>query len=253
MMSKRRLLNVTSRKKQDNMLSYATAYDGTGGVVGGAQLLGNTRGVLLFSPNLRDKSSGDPTSKATRETDTIFCRGFKESITIVTNSPAAWRWRRLVFAIKGLYPALGAGLTGLQTSNGYVRLVPNYGSVAAATARSNVESILFRGTQLNDWISPIVAKVDTQRVTIMHDRVRTLNSGNALGRYFKHSQWYPVNKNIVYGNDETGETENGSEVSTTAKPGIGDIFVMDYFECATLAASDTLFFEPECTFYWHEK
>ena len=235
------------------MMSYATDYAGAGGTVGGAVLPGNVRNLILFSPSYRDKSSGDPNSKATRETDTIYARGFKERATIITNSAASWRWRRIVFALKGLTPLLGNGATGLETSNGFVRLVPNYASVAATTARNNLEAILFRGNGLTDWINQITAKVDTARVTLLSDRTRTLNSGNALGKYFKHSQWYPINKNIVYANDESGEVENQTFVSTTAKPGLGDVYVLDYFECSTNQAGDTLFFEPECTFYWHEK
>lgn len=253
MMSKRRILNITSRKKQDNMMSYRTAYDGTGGAIGGATLLGSTRGLIFFSPSYRDKQSSDPTSKATRETDTIYARGFKENITIVTNSAASWRWRRIVFAMKGMYPAFGAGVVGLETSNGYVRLVPDYSSSAAVTARFNIEAIIFRGSSVVDWITPLTAKVDTSRVTVLSDQIRTLSSGNAQGRFFKHRRWYPINKNIVYAADEQGEVENSTAVSTLAKPGIGDIYVIDYFECATQNAADTLFFEPECTFYWHEK
>jgi hypothetical protein len=235
------------------MMSVSSDYLGGGPAVGGAVMKGNVRNLILFSPNFRDKSSSDPNSKATRETDTIYARGFKERATLISNSPASWRWRRIVFACKGLNQLLGAGATGLETSNGYVRLVPDYASASATTSRNNLEAILFRGNSLTDWINQITAKVDTQRVTLLSDKTRTLNSGNALGKYFKHSQWYPINKNIVYSNDENGEVENSSSVSTTAKPGMGDVFIADYFECSTNQATDTLFFEPECTFYWHEK
>lgn len=235
------------------MLSYRTAYDGTGGSIGGAVLSGATRAVMLFSPSFRDKQDTDPTSKAARETDITYVRGFKERITLVTNSPASWRWRRIVFAMKGFYPALVSGVAGLETSNGYVRLVPDYSTVAAATARFNIEAIIFRGTSVVDWINPLTAKIDTARVTLMSDVSRTLNSGNQSGKFFKHNKWYPVNKNLVYASDEVGESENNTQVSTLAKPGIGDIYVLDYFECATGNSSDTLFFEPECTYYWHEK
>ena len=252
-MTKRRIINITSRKKNDSMIPTRAAYDGTNAANGGATFSGASRQTIIFTPSTRDKQSGDPTASSTRETDRIFVRGFKESITLTSNSPASWRWRRVVFALKGFVDQLLPGLTAASGAQGYVRLIPDFSTAAATTSRNLLESILFRGAAGTDWQTVFTAKVDTQRVTLLSDKVRTLNSGNSNGRFFKHRQWYPINKTLLYGNDETGETENATQNSVLSKPGIGDIFVVDFFECASGNAADQLYFEPECTFYWHEK
>lgn len=235
------------------MIPTRSAYDGTNAAAGGSTFSGAVRQTILFCPSARDKQSGDPTSAATRETDRVFVRGFKENITLVTNSPASWRWRRVVFALKGFAIQLSPGVVNAQGAQGYVRLIPDYSTAASTAQRNLIENFLFRGQAGTDWQTTMTAKIDTQRVTLLSDKTRTLNSGNSNGRFFKHKQWYPINKNLLYGNDENGELENAVEFSTLAKPGIGDIFVLDLFDCASGNAADQLFFEPECTFYWHEK
>jgi len=253
MMSKRRIINITSRKKQDNMIPTRAAYDGTNAANGGATFSGASRQTIIFTPSTRDKQSADPTASSTRETDRIFVRGFKENITLTSNSPASWRWRRVVFAAKGLINQFAPGVTSASGAQGYVRLIPDFGTVAATTPRNLLESYLFRGAAGTDWQTVFTAKIDTQRVTLLSDKSRTLNSGNSNGRFFKHRQWYPINKTLLYNNDENGEIENGTDYSVLSKPGIGDIFIVDFFECASGNAADQLYFEPECTFYWHEK
>lgn len=252
-MSRRRILNITARKKQDNMIPTRSDADGSNAGNGGQTMVGNIRSTFIWCPTGRDKQSADPTAQSTRETDNCFIRGIKENITLVTNTSAAWRWRRIVFAVKGLPTLLQPLVVNAQGAQGYVRLIPNYSTVAATVGRNVIEGLVFRGNAGTDWQTVMTAKVDTQRVTLLSDRTRTLNSGNGNGRFFKHKQWYPVNKTLVYNNDETGETENTAEFSTLAKPGVGDIFILDFFDCASQNVVDQLFFEPEATVYWHEK
>ncbi len=112
---------------------------------------------------------------------------------------------------------------------------------------------IFRGTQGIDWVDFFVAKPDTNRIKVYSDTLRTFQSGNQSGRYFKSQKWYPMNENLVYGNDERGETEDPVIYSTAGRQGMGDYYIMDFFDCTTFASADTLFFQPEATLYWHEK
>ena len=62
-----------------------------------------------------------------------------------------------------------------------------------------------------------------------------------------------MNKNMVYANDENGEGETLDVISTASKHGMGDYYVVDFFNANGGTASDLLDFNPEATLYWHEK
>lgn len=241
-------MNVTSEKKQDNMLPYLQSVDGTNQLQGPVSIPSTTGGVYIFSPTARNFDPvGDTTS--TRNSQTIYARGFKENISMRMADGAAWRWRRIVFANKGLQ-----GVTSfapyVQTSNGLARALTSLG---ATTQYDAILGVLFKGSLGLDWSNPFTAKVDTQRVTLLSDRSRILGSGNTNPRYQQHRQWYPINKNIVYNDDENGAGVTQNFFSTRAKPGLGDVYVIDFFDCADGTAGHNLIFDPECTFYWHEK
>lgn len=44
-----------------------------------------------------------------------------------------------------------------------------------------------------------------------------------------------------------------SPFSTTAKPGCGDVYIMDLIVGNSASAEDVLDFLPTSTLYWHEK
>ncbi len=124
---------------------------------------------------------------------------------------------------------------------------------AGTTDAANINGLVFKGVANVDWVDPFVAKVDTQRVTLKYDHTRVFSSGNQQGKFFQDSRWYPMNKNLLYNNDENGESEIDATFSTFAKPGMGDYYVMDIFDAASGAVGDVLQFRPEATIYWHEK
>lgn len=108
-MSRKRVLNISSRKKQDNMLPYATNPDGSGGVPASFGVPGNNGGCFVWCATARDRSSnlGDPTATSVRETDVIYARGLKERIRLTSNSARSWRWRRICFTAKGVEQLFG--------------------------------------------------------------------------------------------------------------------------------------------------
>lgn len=258
MMSSRGILNVTSRKKRDNMMPIQT--DQAGAVTGtGARTIGGDgRVTIIWCPTARSRGdSDDGTARAVRETDTCYWRGIKEKINFRTNTSVAWKWRRIVFATKGLNDsAKSSGTTlvdSVYTSQGWVRAMVDLSSAAATGQRNFLESHIFEGRVGVDWWTPFTAKVDTKRVTVLADRTKLMSSGNQSGRYFMKNQWIPINKNIVYDNDEDGEGESVRNHSTNGKPGLGDVYILDFFECSSGASVDQLLFEPQATVYWHEK
>lgn len=175
-------------------------------------------------------------------------RGLKERVILTPSNDTSWRWRRICFTIKGdLFGPIG---NRIETSRGWNRLLVN--SAGSTTAQS-LFGVLFQGTQSVDWLDVFTAKVDTGRVTLKSDITRILASGNSKGRFHRFNLWYPMNKNLVYANDENGEGETLDVISTTSKAGMGDYYVVDFFNANGGTASDVLDFNPEATLYWHEK
>lgn len=215
----------------------------------GPLVIPGTGGQILWCATCRDRGDAESaTSSAVRETDTVYMRGLRESIMLTTSTASAWRWRRICFTIKGL--PFGTNIA-LETSNGWTRMLWNLAGSPGRVA--TITDVIFRGQQGQDWSDFFTAKPDTNRIKVYSDTVRTLNSGNQQGRFFKHKRWYPMNENLVYNNDERGEDENLDAYSTFGRGGMGDYYIMDFIDCATFNASDLLNMSAEATLYWHEK
>ena len=65
--------------------------------------------------------------------------------------------------------------------------------------------------------------------------------------------WLPINKTLVYSDEEAGNDINQGQLSTLGRQGLGDVFVLDLFDCSTANNASSLVFEPEATLYWHER
>lgn len=231
-------------------------------------VLGNTPGgaVVAWIATARDRTSipgeaGSINEPATRTAQTCFMRGLKETIEFTTNSPHSWKWRRICFTYKGTDMFTDSdGVEQklyLESSAGYARFMAQLnitGSTPNTSIRDNLVDALFKGRINRDWLDGYTAKVDTQRVTIKADIRRIFKSGNDRGSTFFHNVWHPMNKNLVYEDDEDGGTEDVSPYSTDGKPGMGDYYVVDFIQAADGAsASDAIAFKPQATLYWHEK
>nr|QJB18631.1 MAG: capsid protein [Genomoviridae sp.] len=249
--SRRRLLNITSKKKMDNMLPYSTNPDGSGGTPTSFGIP-QSGGLFLWNATARDRvsSQGDANALALRESDTVFMRGLKERIVLTPNDSVSWMWRRITFTTKGATSIFAPIAHFIETSRGWNRLLVNSNSSTTSTA---ITSYIFDGASGTDWNDFMTAKVDTQRVTLKSDITKVIGSGNSFGRFHRYKYWYPMNKNFIYANDEQGETESTDVVHSLAKGGMGDYYVVDFFKCADPAGTHTLDFNPEATLYWHEK
>jgi len=230
-----------------------------------AYVNGSTGGVFLWCATARDitESSGEAntvTNSMQRTATTCFMRGLSERIDIQSSSGLPWKWRRICFALKD--PTLFASGTGatinysgyLDSTHGYLRAWINALVNNDNPALINLQSVLFQGAQNVDWSDLIMAKVDTRRVDLKFDKTRIIQSGNATGVFKKYPHWMPMNKNLVYDDDERGESTISSNFSVTDKRGMGDYVIMDIFNAhASGSAADVLRIQSESTLYWHEK
>lgn len=271
-MSKKRILNLTSRKKRDTMLpvsqASSSATPSTGAIaVTNAPGNGGTVTIFPWICTARDNSTavnGGETATifdaSSRTATTCYMRGLKESIEIQTSSGVPWQWRRVCFTTKDPGATLatgGGGISGFfENSNGFQRLVYNVtsGTTADALALTTLRNILFKGSLGIDWIDYFTAPLDTARVTVKFDKTRTISSGNTSGCIRKYPVWHAMNHNLVYDDDELGSVEGANYFSVASKAGMGDFYVVDFFQPGKGSTStDQLSFEPQATLYWHEK
>lgn len=208
--------------------------------------------AFIWCPTARTLETS-PIDESNRNSTTCYIRGLKEKVQLnmVTGKP--WQWRRIVFFAKGLadgYIQDESSRLWLETSNGYRRIVNEMDGTNKLDMYGNV----FRGDKDIDWSKPINAPVDTRRVTVAYDKIRTISSGTDRGALRTFNMWHPVNKNLVYDDDESGNSMISNAVSVRSKAGCGDMFVLDIFDVAGGSSSgDILEFLPNATLYWHEK
>lgn len=269
-MSRRSILNVTSRKKQDNMLSFSNT-NGSGAsqtVQAGSFFANGTTGyaMSLFCPTARSLSTASTTNDVTdiadRTASTCFMRGYKENLRVQTSSPLPWLWRRITFTTKGNF------FLGPSTDSAPTQTVQPYSDTSIGMARKwfNLQvnntpltvaaynAIIFKGAFNSDWNDVITAKVDTSRISVKSDVVRRITTGNSSGHFSERKLWYPMNKNLVYDDDEVGAQMSTSYTSTDAKSGMGDYFIVDYLVPGVGGGNtDVINLNCTATLYWHEK
>lgn len=237
----------------------AASPDPVGEQLGGASMLAsNGLTVLGWVPTARgienfDGSLGTKAQLAARTSQTCYQVGLRETITIATTDGNPWEWRRICFTMKGERffqngsdPATSDWFR--QTSDGYVRWLNRVPDSVAPI----VNDYIFKGVAQVDWTEIMNAPLDSSRVSVMYDKTKIIRSGNASGQIYKTKRWHKMYKNLMYGDDESGETEEGFPLSTFGKPGMGDYYVLDFFRCLQGGAS-VLNFTPESTLYWHER
>lgn len=271
-MSTKSILNKTSRKKRDTMLSWSNTT--TGGAqrtpaVGGLAVAGNSQAISVWCPTARDLvqfggSSGTVVQEAMRTATTAYMVGLAEKVRIQSSSGLPWMWRRICFRLRGTNgnfqtPATSDTPTSvfspyLETSSGYVRLWFNESVNNQQNTINNQLGILFRGASGVDWNDVMIAPVDARQVDLSFDKTWKLHSGNTAGVFTEKNLWHPMRKNLVYDDDESGEAESTTPFSVTDKRGMGDYYVVDIIQPGMGGtASDTLAISSTASMYWHEK
>lgn len=229
-------------------------------VLGGAVIPAGTGAVyqFLWCPTARPGETstgidGSAIDKAVRTNTNCFMRGVKENVSLRTNSGVAWRWRRICFTMKGDTLNFGdndpdTSNVARQTSSGMMRLVHQ----DLATI-DRVTQVVFRGQNQTDWVNHFIAPIDTRKISLKFDRTRVIQSNNDSGTVRYYKDWFPMNKNIYYDDQENGDQTFPSMFSVENKQGMGDYYIYDIIEPQGGDSTDAIEFEPQARLYWHEK
>jgi len=267
---KRRVLNVSTRKKRDVMLPQAGSIN-TPGNLGGTRIVAqpmSTAGQyfsahFIWCATARANEDGgfdgpsNINQEASRTATDCYIRGVKENISIQTHGAASWFWRRIVFTMFGdnqLRADDGNVHVPYNSSDdtGVTRLVGRFD--ADNTFSENIQSLVFRGVEGSDWIDPITAPLDTRRIKIVRDVKQNIRSGNDFGTTKNMKRWYPINKTLRYNEEQKGGHQTGSLLSSLDSTSMGDLYIYDIFQNARHASEqDWIDFSPEATLYWHER
>lgn len=270
-MTKKRILDITTVKKRDNMqsMSNATA-PGVGAFTNGPafipantsnDLLVNTPVVMLWNATARDLTNNagvlNPRSIETARTSTTpYMVGLREVVEVQTTTGLPWQWRRICFTYKGPLP--GSASTSAYTpyredSDGWKRICSSPAGDRNSGAQYDLFFTIFAGQNASDWNDPMVAKLDRTRITVKHDSIRTIAAGNESGMIRKYKFWHPMKHTLAYDDDESGQSMVTNATSVDSKVGMGDYYVLDLIRSRYNATAQSLVFNPSSTLYWHEK
>lgn len=211
-----------------------------------------------------DLGTGNPViAESARTSTTCYIKGLSEHIRIQTSSPLPWFYRRVVFCLKfdsfstaessPLFPPrdyyVPAGTTGPVRSM-YNFINNNTTPLSLAT----IQSFMFKGRGGSDWNEMIIAPLDHRRIDVKYDKTFTIKSSTSTGTVKEFKFWHPLNKNIVYQDDENNGGMDSTPTSVLSKPGMGNLFVVDIVSPGIGSApSDLISINPSATLYWHEK
>ena len=270
-MSRKRVLNIASRKKRNGMMSWTNTNSSGAGVTTAqgptyVAANGNTTvapGFYIWSPTamilITANAANTIVDDMDRTSTVCYMRGLSEHIRYQTSTSVPWYWRRVCFTTKD--PLFGSSasptnpeLPYVDTSNGIERLWLNLPVNGSNAWIAQIQGVLFKGSLGQDWNDPIIAPIDTSRVTLKYDKTRLLRSGNSNGIIGEAKLWHPMNSNLRYEDDETGASTTTKYMSVDSKIGMGNYFVVDIFNNgAGGTSSDVIRIDSNATMYWHEK
>nr|WIW72170.1 MAG: capsid protein [Genomoviridae sp.] len=247
-MTKKKILNVTSEKKRNGMVSMSNTSDtGSSRALAVAPLFvngNNGNAVCVFNATAQDMNindSGNIGSKAntsTRTATSCYIRGLSEHLRIETNSAVPWMWRRIVFRTKDAFFSSTAK-TATEVA------APQFWTDTSA----GMERVWF-----NLLVNAISAPTDNLRITVMYDKTRIIRSGNNSGVLLTPKMWHGYNGTLVYDDDEDGGAITSAYTSTDSNAGKGDMIIVDYFVSSSASvATDQLKLQSSSTLYWHER
>lgn len=225
---------------------------------------GATNAMLVWSPTAMDlNATASVRNPAMRTSSVIYAKGVSEHLRIQTSSGIPWFHRRVCICTRGTSP-LNSSIPGgapitpygpqLDTSNGIQRLLFNLYINGSQQQIDAILGLIFKGQQNVDWTDVITAPLDGTRVDVKFDKTWTMQSGNNNGIVRERKLWHPMNKNLYYDEDENGEVESSVLFSTDSKRGMGDYYVIDFFNSGEGGSTtDLLQMQPSSTMYWHEK
>jgi len=228
-------------------------------------LTGNSTWAVVWNASGRslgrfNQDSGMYPTEADRHKSRVYFRGVRERLSMETNSNAAWIHRRVVFLDQSeiirahMPPDTAQTLLG---GAGYTRplwaVLNTAGATEpGATAWSEISDEIYDGQLGMDWASFLTARFDSQKIKVLYDRMRRISSGNDRGTWVTPKYWHPINRTLVYDDDQDGNSINTAPWSNGSRQSCGDVIVLDLFSCADGETADEIRIGSEATVYWHE-
>lgn len=252
-MTRRRILNVSTRKKTDTMLTGIGAPDT--GIPLTQSLMNAANPTQYFISCMTFMARAPGAEDHTRRSNQIFYKGWVDNYRIYIGGGAGWVWRRIVFSsTERIEEAeLPANIT-----NGYMRGL-NKANLPDNPPPDEWLEQLFVGRRTLDWTDVMTAAIDRQRTTVHSDILRRMNPGNDSGKEVSSRLWTPVGRNLRYDDDEYADevkppAAQDSSPWVSRKGGSpGNVYVVDFFDSMAEDAAESLALRIESKRYWHER
>lgn len=240
--------------------------------------LGSTHNFMLWCPTARTRGGQVNGLKTVRSSDEVYWKGISEKMHLETTTSDPWIWRRVVFTIRDSFPQTEVNINNYVTESvqmvpiagpsgqipaaqqaGVIRGVTNYYRTLESLPVPQYELLaerVFQGVRGADWFDYSTAKTDKTQINVLSDRTRRLTSGNDSAQLKTSRQWIPLNKRMVYPNQEWGAVEGNFNdrfaAGTTHGNMLHDVYIMDYFQ-QPIAAPGAIIVQAETSLHWHER
>lgn len=255
-MSSRRVRDIASRKKYDTIFG-ATQNDVQS--LGRVNLFSGTN-YFMWCPTWRQRRTGS-TDEHVRANQDVYMRGVKDRImvsatfSLIHRRVCFWSHRRIDDARPFVMENPDVIDAPSYQRRNLLHLYPNLDE--------EIFEYLFKGTlgfdysENSRWDTPL----DNKRVKVVYDKQYTITpnyaapDGAQFGKTLTRKLWHPINRKILYDDDEEGADVNGSGWSAQTPESLGNYYVFDIFSTgqAVEGSTDQVgSFMPESTTYWHE-
>lgn len=255
-MTSRRVRDIASRKKYDTIFG-ATSNDVQS--TGQANIFAGTN-YFMWCPTWCQRRTAS-TDEHVRANQEVFMRGIKDRImvsatfSLIHRRVCFWSHRRIDDARPFVFDNPDVIDAPSYQRRNLVALYPNLDE--------EIFEYLFKGTvgfdysENSRWDTPL----DNKRVKVVYDKQYTITpnyaapDGAQFGKTLTRKLWHPINRKVLYDDDEEGADVNGSGWSAQTPESLGNYYVLDIFSTGQYieGSNDQVgTYMPESTTYWHE-
>lgn len=240
----KRIANIASTKKSDTMVG-AFGSDGTWNKTAITTIAADgAYHSIGWCPTARYRSADENQ----RNRATVYLKGIAENILLTTNTDVPWVWRRIVFRTTDIYSQFASLDTNDATLKTYYRNMN-----VDQTQNVVVVDDLLTGYNGTDWVDPLNGKVNTQKYTVLEDKVTMITTASTRGVFKKIKKYYGINKNFTYDDEENGGGENSSPWGVMDTTRGNNVYIFDMIRSASAVAGSNVTLRVQSTLYWHEK
>lgn len=231
--------------------------------------------LYLYTGRVRSDKAGH--DYAARQSKEVFWKGFRDQLVIQSDSSYPWEWRRIVFSVKGGPNATGLPAeiyipeiqldvsgenpvtgSGEPTNPAILLGVRRAGRKMVSMTPAQIQNFtngLYKGVRTIDFDTGygmlLTSALDKENVRIHSDVTRSIKSGNDAGVMRKFDIYQPLNKKMIYGDQESGSMLTNTTYAASNSP-LGDVYVFDLF-VQLQGAPGAITVAGQGTAYWHEK